>query len=634
MSESQEFTQHPFPILTGLEHEASAVTRPGGPKILGQLFLEMGVLDQDALEKALSAQASDAPEPDPLTEAGHRRPAKSLSTPRLGQILLSKGWISDEDLARALSAQLAMPYRPKPLDILPQAGGLLGRDWAEHKRALPLELSSRAIILGMEDPLDIETLDEVQFRTGRRVSAVVVSSSALTDAIERAFAPELETLIRELPSAHRNSESGNQDTDTVLSTTPVVQIVDLLLRGGIDRGASDIHIEELSGEVNVRYRIDGLLSKAADLPRESHLALLSRIKVMAGLDISVKRRPQDGAIAYDHSGKSYALRVSTLPARGGEKCVLRILDPTKAPASLDELGLSSHDLGRLRGMLRGGQGVILAAGPTGSGKSSTLFGALGEVDREILNVTTLEDPVEYHLPGVAQVQVDTRAGLSFPAALRSVLRQDPDVVMVGEIRDRETAEIAMSAAVTGHLVLSTIHTTDAPSGIARLLNMGVPGYLVAGGLSGIIAQRLVRTLCRACDGRQPGNCDQCEGGYTGRTGIFQVLTMDDTMRDEVVRGGAVTSIRRIAEHGGMRELAEDARRKVSEGLTTPHEVARVIRMEPGGAMPCSGCGYSVPHRAIGCPSCGRSRLHLCRCGERIQRGWRYCAGCLAKVSPV
>jgi type II secretory ATPase GspE/PulE/Tfp pilus assembly ATPase PilB-like protein len=275
--------------------------------------------------------------------------------------------------------------------------------------------------------------------------------------------------------------------------------------------------------------------------------------------------------------------------------------------------------------------VLLATGPTGSGKSSTLHSALREVDRGRLNVVTLEDPIEYRLPGLSQVQVDVRAGLTFPSALRSVLRQDPDVIMVGEIRDQETAEIAMTAAVTGHLVLSTLHTTDAPGAVSRLVDMGVPPFLVAGGLAGVVAQRLVRTVCRACGGRGGGGCSRCHDGYAGRTGVFQVLVMTDGMRDEVVRGGSVGALRRLAEEAGMGSLADDARRKVAEGETTPHEVARVLRDDPGATLPCRSCGSAVPAGAEGCPACGRACAHRCACGRLLGSDWRFCAWCLRKA---
>lgn len=381
----------------------------------------------------------------------------------------------------------------------------------------------------------------------------------------------------------------------------------------------------------MRFRVDGVLCEVLELPPGARRAVLSRIKVMAGMDISVRRRPQDGAIPLERDGCSLTLRVSTLPVESGEKAVVRVLDPREAPAELDALGLAPDDLARVRSVLRGGQGVLLAAGPTGSGKSSTLHSALLEVDRDRLNVVTLEDPVEWRLPGVSQVQVRSRAGLSFPISLRAVLRQDPDVVMVGEIRDRETAEIAMAAAVTGHLVLSTIHTVDAPGAITRLLNMGVPPYLVAGGLAGVVAQRLARRVCAGCRGRAASGCGRCTDGYRGRIGVFQVLVMTDALRDEVVRGASTGRIRGLAQAAGMGSLAEDARRLVAEGVTTPHEVGPLLQTEPGASLPCRGCGGACPPEAAGCPWCGLARGRACRCGTPADAGWRFCPACLRKL---
>jgi general secretion pathway protein E len=376
-------------------------------------------------------------------------------------------------------------------------------------------------------------------------------------------------------------------------------------------------------------RIDGVLRQTLDLPAASRRAVLSRIKVIAGMDISVRRRAQDGRIPLEHAGRRLTLRVSTLPVNGGEKAVVRVLDSDAAPRSLDGLGLAREDLVALRRLVARGEGVVLSAGPTGSGKSTTLFAALSELDRETRNVVTLEDPVEYALPGASQVQVDRRAGLGFAEALRAVLRQDPDVVMIGEIRDRETAEIAMAAAITGHLVLSTIHTTDAPGAITRLLNMGVPPFLVAGGLSGVIAQRLVRRVCISCRGR---GCDACVAGYRGRTGVYQVLSLSDALRDEISRGGSSSELRRLARETGMGTLASDARRAAASGLTTPHEIARFLQAAEEVTIPCRGCSGGVPLGALACPECGHQRERRCACGVSLQRGWRYCPACIRPVA--
>jgi general secretion pathway protein E len=425
----------------------------------------------------------------------------------------------------------------------------------------------------------------------------------------------------------------NPSPSASTASPPVPQILDRLIRQAVARGASDLHLEPGRKQIQVRERVDGILRPVPGVPPVSGSALVSRIKVLAGMDIAVRMRPQDGGFPMVYRGRSFALRVSTLPLEDGEKAVLRILASDDTPSRLDELGLDGSPLTRLRRILRGRQGVVLAAGPTGSGKSSTLSAAIAELDREALNVVSLEDPIEYRMDGVSQVQVRPQAGLTFPTALRAVLRQDPDVVMVGEIRDRETAEIAMGAAITGHLVLSTVHTMDAPSGIARLLQMGVPPYLVAGGLAGIVAQRLVRRICVSCQG-DPAGCSRCPDGYRGRTGIFQVLTMNEALREEIVRGAPTALLRRRARGAGMGSMAEDARRKVAEGVTSPHEVARVLREDPGTVFPCRRCQAPVPPEAAGCPFCGGPTAPHCSCGERLRREWHYCPSCLRQAPPT
>ncbi|NNF13844.1 MAG: Flp pilus assembly complex ATPase component TadA [Gemmatimonadetes bacterium] len=456
----------------------------------------------------------------------------------------------------------------------------------------------------------------------RRAARSVVASGSPTD-----FA----ALVEALPDALRqtSAQQGREEVDTELEAAtrraPVVRLVDRILRSAIEEGASDIHVEETGADVRVRFRIDGRLQKTLDLPAGARRAVLSRIKVVAGMDISVRRRAQDGRAALRHQGRRLTLRVSTLPVNGGEKAVVRILDPDSAPRDLDGLGMAASDLAQLRALLTRGEGVLLSAGPTGSGKSTTLFAALSEMDRASRNVVTVEDPVEYRMPGASQVQVERRAGLGFAEALRAILRQDPDVVMVGEIRDRETAEIAMAAAVTGHLVLSTIHTTDAPGAMTRLLHMGVPPFLVAGGLAGIVAQRLVRRSCTVCRGR---GCDLCRDGLSGRTGIYQVLTVSDAMRDEISGGGSSARLRRLAMESGMSTLASDARRAVAAGLTTLHEVGRYLDAAARAGVPCPSCSYAVPFGAAACPRCGHRRGRNCSCGQRLERGWRFCPACV------
>jgi len=585
-------------------------------RILGQLLVEQEGVDPDALSAAMG----------PARHAGER----------IGDTLVRMGAVSRTAVARCLARQLDIPFHPGPLETDPEATGAVQEALARTHGIVPLGLHGRALRLAMADPLNVAAIDDVQFQTGRRIEPVVTTPDAISHALDRVYRDpgtdnreSLEALALRLPSPPGFPTSGGTRPERALEEAtrraPVVRLVESMLRRAIDDRASDIHVEETGDDVRVRFRIDGRLRQAVDLPASVRRTVLSRIKVVAGMDISVRRRAQDGSLVFRHGGRPLTLRVSTLPVNGGEKAVVRILDASSVPTDLGDLGMSSDVLAQFRSLLRREEGVVLAAGPTGSGKSTTLFAALSELDRETRNVVTLEDPVEYRLPGASQIRVDRRAGLGFAAALRAVLRQDPDVVMVGEIRDRETAEIAMSAAVTGHLVLSTIHTTDAPGAVTRLLHMGVPPFLVAGGLTGVVAQRLVRRCCATCRGQ---GCDACGDGLHGRTGIYQILSVSDEMRDEISRGGSSARLRRMAADAGMRSLDSDARRAVAAGLTTPHEVSRFLHVASTAGAPCTACGNSVPFGAAGCPGCGRPRGRACRCGRSVERGWRYCPWCL------
>ncbi|NCG31570.1 MAG: type II secretion system protein GspE, partial [Proteobacteria bacterium] len=513
-------------------------------------MIDSGKLDNTTLDAALEEQAQTGV--------------------RLGETLLRRHALRAVDVARALATQLGLPYIEAPLAPTPESLRLVRPTLARVHAVLPLAVTPRELRLAMADPLDLRAVDDLRFQTGRRIDPVVATPEAVSEALDTYYGSELPELVEALPSEILVSRTRDADElERATRAAPVVRLVDRMIKTAIDEGASDIHVEETGSDVRVRYRIDGKLKKAMELPSEVRRAVLSRLKVMAGMDISVRRRAQDGSIDLPHDGRTLNLRVSTLPVNGGEKAVVRILDPSAAPPNLAGLGFDMRDLKAIRELLLKGEGVVLVAGPTGSGKSTTIFSALSELDRDTRNIVTLEDPVEYRLPGANQIQVDRRAGLGFADALRAVLRQDPDVVMVGEIRDAETAEIAMTAAVTGHLVLSTIHTTDAPGAITRLLNMGVPPFLVAGGLSGIVAQRLIRRSCPTCRGR---GCGLCGDGHQGRTGVFQVLTLTDPLRDAISRGEPTARIRALASEAGMGSLAADALRAVAAGHTTPHEI--------------------------------------------------------------
>lgn len=616
------------------------------PQILGALLAQTAGVDASVLDGALTTDRRDGE--------------------RIGQTLVRLRAVTEDQVARALACQLGLSYRAGPLEPTAEALDLVSHELCTRYGVVPLSARPRRITIAMHDPLDLRAIDDLQFQTGRLASPVIATPTVVNaclaqmyrgpsgrarqgmdrpaadpsgpshteDHPRRGNPTELAGLVAALPAELRSKSSEDASTAEVernARRAPVVRLVDGIIRRAIEQKASDIHIEETGSEVRVRTRIDGTLRPTVDLPAGVRRAVISRLKVMAGMDIAVRRRAQDGRIMVPHDGRTLTLRINTLPVSTGEKAVIRILDGAAAPRGLAALGIAGADLLRLRLLLERGEGVVLAAGPTGSGKSTTLFAALSEADRERQNVVTVEDPVEYRLPGASQVHVDRRAGLDFADALRAILRQDPDVVMVGEIRDRETAEVAMAAAVTGHLVLSTIHATDAPGAITRLLHMGVPPFLVAGGLAGVIAQRLVRAICSTCRGH---GCEGCDGGLGGRTGVYQLLTVTDVMRDEISGGGSSARIRRLAADAGMKSLASDARRAVAEGLTAPHEIGRLLGSFAESGRPCTTCSHVVPHAANACPGCGRPALHTCPCGERLEPGWRYCAACVRPVQPV
>ena len=521
-------------------------------RVLGQLLLSEQRINEEELARALREQRS--------------------TRERIGDILIKNG-LPARYVAQALAQQLRLTYVAPPLEPEPSAIQLIDRTTAVRLRVVPLYVRDKLLRVAMADPLDVAAVDDIQFRTGKRVEPVVADSAAIESALSSYEPTTLAALLTRIPAKTQTSDT-DEDLLKASEAPPVVAVVDHIFNAAVRVAASDIHVEPQPDRVLVRGRVDGVLRELLSLPAHLAPALISRIKVMAKLDISVKRRPQDGRASLLIASREMSARISTLPANGSEKIVVRLLDGLQRFASLNELGLSATSLAHLRRMLQHPHGVILVTGPTGSGKSTTLYAALTELDRVARNIITLEDPVEYKLAGITQVQVQKRAGLSFPRALRAVLRQDPDVIMVGEMRDRETVEVALAAAMTGHLVLSTLHTNDAASAIPRLLDMGAPPYMIAGSLIGVVAQRLLRRVCPSCLAK---GCGECTGaGFRGRTGVYEVLTVDSEIRALISKRGSAASIREQARKAGMKTLGEDAALNVAAGITTELEAAPLL----------------------------------------------------------
>ncbi|HSJ14247.1 MAG TPA: ATPase, T2SS/T4P/T4SS family [Longimicrobiales bacterium] len=604
--------------------------------VIGQHLLTAGVLDEAQLEQALEEQ---------------RRTRE-----RLGEVLVRRG-IAPEHVARALAVQLRLPFAAAPLRPQGEALKLVDAALARRLRVLPLECSGRGVRVAMADPLDLTALDDLRFRTGRRIEAAVAVPAAVEAAIALAYRQgALDEILHRIDAGATAPGPVNAAGNAALpeevgelqrasEEAPIVALVDMVLSGAIHLRASDVHVEA----ERVRARVDGVLRELTVLPAHAHAAFVSRVKIMAGLDIATKRRPQDGRGVVRVGGREFALRVSTLPAQGGEKIVLRLLESGGTAAPLTELGMTPPEQAAFRRLLERSHGLILVTGPTGSGKTTTLYAALAALDREQRNIVTLEDPVEYRLPGLTQVQVHPRAGLGFAAALRSVLRQDPDVIMVGELRDRRTVGIALAAALTGHLVLSTLHTNDAPSAAARLVEMGAPPYLVAATLVGVLAQRLARRLCPHCrvevevDPGElidlglpphpgglflPRGCARCEGtGYRGRTGIYELMLVGPDLRERVLRRGSADALREAARAAGTRSLAADAWQKVRAGWTSLAEVRPLLRVLEDEAPACPRCATPLRASFAACPGCGRMLRVRCGCGTLAEAQWRHCAAC-------
>jgi type IV pilus assembly protein PilB len=561
------------------------VTAKRRPKQLGQILLEQGLLSEEQLEHALNE---------------HRNTPKSL-----GRVLIDLGYIRERDLVRALAEQVGLEFVDlSEYQVDPGATTLLPDVIARRYRAIPIGEREGRLLVAMSDPANVYALDDIRAITNREVQPVVATATDIEQAIEKygGMGDQIEALSSEAASAVEG-EDLEGDVEAALEDAPIVKLVNAIMTQAVADRASDVHIEPSERDVRVRFRVDGVLHEVMHSPKNIQNGLISRLKVMADVNIAEKRVPQDGRISMRVGTKTLDLRVATLPTVFGEKVVIRILDKSQALLQLPELGFAEQAFKRYEEAFKKPYGTILVTGPTGSGKSTTLYATLNILNQADRNLITVEDPVEYRLPGVNQMQMNPKAGLTFASALRTILRADPDIILVGEVRDRETAMIAIEAALTGHLVLSTLHTNDAPAAVTRLTEMGVETFLVASALDCVIAQRLARKLCERCkEAYEPDpvklteagfpewrigeikqlyratGCPACANtGYRGRFGLYEVMPMSEEIERLTVDRASSDQIRAVAIQQGMLTLRDDGLEKAAQGLTSIEEIARVVK---------------------------------------------------------
>jgi len=530
----------------------------------------------------------------------HQQTGQSLIS-----ILKKENLLDDDQLTRIIAATSRIEFvNLSPEMVDPMVAHLISYEIANCHNVIPVKKEDNNLLVAMSSPLNLSVRDQIEMRTGYKVIPLAATPGAIRQAIHYHFdvtSVTKQAIVSMRLKDRSGKKPGQEETEAKsarVADAPITKLVSSIINGAIDARASDIHIEPQASDVKVRYRIDGTLRPAIDVPMSAHLEVVSHIKIMADMDISERRVSQDGHMIMRHDGKEYDLRVSTLPAVGGEKIVIRVLDNDVDKWSLDEIVNSPDDNRKFRTLLENPYGMLLLTGPTGCGKTTTLYSILQLLNTPERNIVTVEDPVEYRLDGITQVQVKPLAGRTFASALRSIVRQDPDIILIGEIRDLETAEIAVSAALTGHLVLSTLHTNDAAGAISRLINLGIPPFLVVSALLGTVAQRLLRITCPGC--RHPykpsedefkslfdksqrvelyrgAGCSSCfQTGYHGRKSIYEILNISPEIRRIVAHGGSDDAIKQQAIKEGMKTLCKSAREEVLNGVTTLEEIMRVV----------------------------------------------------------
>ena len=632
-------------------------------KKIGEYLVQAGLITENDLRAAL---------------AEHKRTGE-----RMGGVLVRLNLATEKQIAEALGFQLGFPYLnlgENPPD--PAVVSLIPKEVSLNRECVAVGLEKNLLTVAMSDPLLFSVVQDLEFQTGYRIKEVVATRADILRAIQTGYpenavmrtnqpgsdlvvapawaagrGPVVESPAGEHALARRIEEAVSEPVASLKERSgaaPIIDLVDLVIKSAIKSKASDIHVEPTDKGVVIRHRLDGLLEEVMDLPKWVHEGLIARVKNMAGMDVAEKRLPQDGRLrATGEDGTDVDFRVATLRTLFGEKVVLRLLERRKDVPPLEELGMSAVALDQMRDFLGHQRGMVLVAGPTGSGKTTTLSSALTSLRSEKTNIITIEDPIEYQIPGVNQTQIDEKINLTFASALRSILRQDPDVILLSEIRDAETAKIAMQAAQTGHLVLSTLHADDAPSVVTWLMDIGTEPFVIASALVGVVAQRLVRRLCVHCRRQytppadtlralnvadtDPASilfyksvgCDQCNyTGYRGRIGIYEVMRVTEKLRRLISTRAPEEELREAALAGGMISLGEDGLAKVKSDVTTPEELLRVVTEVREMRTLCPGCGAAVGVDFLACPLCGKRLSGGClHCGRALQPGWNFCPYC-------
>lgn len=621
---------------------------------LGEILLNANLISQDQLKQAVEIQKQ--------------------SKESLGMILIKQGYVTEASIKDALELQYGLRYiNLRKTKIPPEVLSLIPENLMRQHQIIPVALNNNRLTLAMVDPQNLIAVDDVRFMLkGVTVQQVVITEDEFFWFLDQSRAlensesgpggplPDISSVLGEIVADdeidvvdQRDDNLKVTDLERMAEESPIIKLANSILTGALgSKKVSDIHVEPFESEVQVRYRIDGLLHKQSVIPKKFLPALVSRFKIMSSLDISEKRLPQDGRIRVRFKNRDVDFRVSTMPSKHGEKVVLRILDKSSTTIGLEKLFAYPEDLELVREMAQRPFGIIFVTGPTGSGKTTTLYSILHERNTVDVNISTAEDPIEYDAPGITQVQVRPDIGYTFARVLKAFLRQDPDIMLIGETRDLEVAKIAIESALTGHLVFTSLHTNDAPGAIMRLHEMGVEGFLVSSATIGVIAQRLVRRLCGACktpytpDIRELDyvgyrydpqalptfykavGCPECNKGYSGRMGVYEIMKMNDDLRDLVARGASTALIRYAAKQAGMMTLKDYSLKLVKDGYTSLEEVIRVTFSGEGEEKLCPGCRNPVGDEFVKCPFCQIDLKKICpTCNKRLEDSWKSCPSC-------